>query len=213
MSNQSIQRNYGYESIMYSNDRSQFQPPMNRNDVYYRDELNDSMNEKYDRMDDIFRYGDVNIFQRFEKYFMTFGAFVDKWPRPIVMQHGSRRLRKIVADSIENPQNFAMCPNHVKQRIFAVTALRRAVVLMRYGRFNLPFELELMYKDGWERSCDICLIKEMDMLGLDCYNEYLKNDCIYYVLTNVMKFDEIQKYMFIQQRCTFIIQCLLQSLN
>ena len=222
MMQQSMQRSYLYENgPMLNHDRSQFPPPptMSSRDMFYSDNMNNmsnmnnmnDFNDKYNHLDDMFRYND--IFQRFEKYFMMYGTYVEKWPRQILLQHGLPQLKKCVIESIENPQKFAMCPNHVKQRIYAMTALRKAVYMMRFGRFSLPIELELMYKDGWERSCDICLIKEMEMFGLDCYGEYLKNECVYYVLTNIMKFDDDQKYLFVQQRCNLILQCLVQYIN
>ncbi|EDR24282.1 hypothetical protein EDI_056790 [Entamoeba dispar SAW760] len=150
-----------------------------------------------------------NVFEVFEKYFMMFGAFVECWPDDAFIQYPKQFVKKVVKDYIMNPELFQTCPLHIRNQIYSYTALKYVLNQVRKGSYELPFELELMYKDGWERSCDVCLLKEMERCGLCYFEGYVQNDCINYVLTQVMKLSQEQKIAFIQQRCSFLLRCII----
>ncbi|EMD49406.1 Hypothetical protein EHI5A_048550 [Entamoeba histolytica KU27] len=150
-----------------------------------------------------------NIFEVYEKYFMMFGAFVECWPDDAFTQYSKQVVKKIVKDYIMKPELFQTCPLHIRNQIYSYTALKYVLNQVRKGSYELPFELELMYKDGWERSCDVCLLKEMERCGLCYFEGYVQNDCINYVLTQVMKLSQEQKISFIQQRCSFLLRCII----
>ncbi|KAL7712617.1 hypothetical protein QTN25_009793 [Entamoeba marina] len=149
------------------------------------------------------------IFETFEAYFCTFGAQVDRWPNEAFEKIPIYEVKKLVAETLQSPEKMRECPIHIKNRIYEFTALQHTLCSIFEGVFELPFDLELIYKEGWERSCDIYLMKEMVVYGLGRYDRYINSEGISYILTQVMKLTKDQKLQFIKLRCAFLLRCIL----
>ena len=152
-----------------------------------------------------------NIFIQFRQQLKQFGLSFQSWPEEIKLQYGTITLHHQFQNAMTDPQQFANCPNDIKFRIFAYTAIKQSIESIRSGTFQMPIELESTREEGWERTCDICLMKEMEEKGLGCYDLYLSNECIYFTLNAIMKLDNEQQILFIRHRCDFILQCLVNN--
>ncbi|ELP94900.1 hypothetical protein EIN_249440 [Entamoeba invadens IP1] len=197
------QRDY---AMYYQMQQQQFQPvnnpypPLPPKDVYYRAEHQPPQQPM--------GFQQVNVFDMYEKLFIQYGARVDLWPQEALAHQPRQTIQKDIAMSMKQADKTRKCSPRVRHGICAMAAIRYFIEMIRAGKGELPFCLEMMYKDGWERSCDVCLLNEMDSKGLELYKEYLKNDCINYILTIVMKLSPEQQLFFIEQRSNFLIKCL-----
>ncbi|ELP90354.1 hypothetical protein EIN_215070 [Entamoeba invadens IP1] len=147
-----------------------------------------------------------NVFQKYEKYFLTFGARIEKWPDEAFKIESRRSVRDRVNDAI---RSRVECPKYIKSKIVAMTSLRVALQKIRDGSFEMPQELEEMYVNGWETSCDVILLKEIERFGFEYYEGYIENDCIKYVLSKIMKLSYEQQINFLKQRCSILLKCLV----